>query len=224
MVPGRRRAPRHVLVPLLRAFTFLAALACVADFAGAAVGAIAGQAVASAPAGAGEARVAGCGEVPATSISAAGWPRGCPALSCPTRLTCLTVVAEETLRAHAKVGASVALALPSVSARARLTGIHFWRQEQAGGERAPPACPASTHGPATTTPEGAAGRTHSPRLSTAGPDPGFHPSTAAATSAGRRRTPCVTCWQTPCSLCPPAPGAVSALPPKLLARKQQVPS
>lgn len=70
--PGWRRAPRHVLVPLLRAFTFFAALACVADFAGAAVGAIAGQAVASAPAGTGEARVTGCGrDVRPSDISGA---------------------------------------------------------------------------------------------------------------------------------------------------------
>ena len=88
--PGRRRAPRHVLVPLLRAFTFFAALACVADFAGAAVGAIAGQAVASAPAGAGEARVAGCGRgARPGGVSGAGWPSGHPCAEppCPPHLS-----------------------------------------------------------------------------------------------------------------------------------------
>lgn len=88
-LPGWCQASHHVLVLLLRAFTFFAVLACVADFAGAAVGAIAGQAVASAPTGAGEARVTGC----------------------------LTVVAEETLWAHTEVGAPVALTLPSILAR-----------------------------------------------------------------------------------------------------------
>lgn len=89
-LPGQRRAPRHVLVPLLRAFTFFAALACVADFAGAAVGAIARQAVASAPAGAGEARVTGCGRCTRpSSISGAGWPNGHPAPihPCPPHLS-----------------------------------------------------------------------------------------------------------------------------------------
>lgn len=115
---GPVSSPAHVLVPLLRAFTFLAALACVADFAGAAVGAVAGQAVASAPTGTGEARVAGCGGTTAVVLAVASQPSAALHQAAHSHLTCLTVVAEETLRAHAEVRAPVALTLPSILARA----------------------------------------------------------------------------------------------------------
>lgn len=83
--------------PEILALTFGAVLACVAHFAGTAVGPVAGQAVAAAPTGAREAGVTHC----------------------------LTVVAEEALWTHAQVGPTTVLTPASVLAGAGGAGIHL---------------------------------------------------------------------------------------------------
>lgn len=55
------------------------------------------------------------------------------------RCTCLTVVAEEALRADTQVGAPVVLAAAAVLAGAGVTGIHLWRTPR-GSARAAGGC------------------------------------------------------------------------------------
>lgn len=101
LVPGLPSGPLAPpsSFPELLALTFGAVLACVAHFAGTAVGPVAGQAVAAAPTGAREAGVTHC----------------------------LTVVAKEALWTHAQVGPTTVLTPASVLAGAGGTGIHLWR-------------------------------------------------------------------------------------------------